>query len=264
MISKVVYTICMSAGGEDFDDRKRFRIFRLKEIAMQKNHHTIPAWSKDDRPREKFVLKGKNALSDAELLAILLGTGAGGKSAVDLGREALALTKGDLGEFGKLRLSQLCSVRGIGPGKAVTIMAALELGRRRRETEPRKSPKVQSSRDAYEVLMPYLVDLGHEESYLLLLNRNNKLIAVRQLSVGGAGGTVVDPKIIFKIAMDMEACAIIVAHNHPSGSTEPSEKDVLLTKKLTGFGDLIDMAILDHLIVSDNGYFSFSDNGMLR
>lgn len=231
---------------------------------MRKNQHTIPAWSSDDQPREKFMLKGKNALSDAELIAILVGTGVEGKSAVDLGREVLALVNGDLNEFGKLRYSQLCAIKGVSTGKAVKLMAAMELGRRRRETGSLNRPKIQSSLQAYEILAPYMKDLTHEECYLLLLTRSNKLIGVRQLSIGGFAGTIVDPKMIFKIAMDMGASALIVAHNHPSGNSDPSEKDQLLTKKLSGFGELIDLAVLDHLIVTDNGYFSFSDNGMLK
>ncbi|MDR0800952.1 DNA repair protein RadC [Fluviicola sp.] len=230
---------------------------------MQVQKTTIPHWSEDDKPREKMMLKGKNSLSDAELIAILIRTGTGRKSAVDLGREALLLTNGDLYEFGKIRLSQLCEIRGIGKSKAISILAALELGRRRKEIQVEKRPKIDSSEKAYEELQGYFSDLSHEEFFAMYLNRANELMLVKQLSIGGVSGTYVDPKIVFRYGIDAGASAIILAHNHPSGNLKPSESDEKVTKRIQQFGNLIEMPILDHLIVTDNGYFSFSDQELL-
>jgi DNA repair protein RadC len=230
---------------------------------MQVQNTTIPCWAEEDRPREKMMLKGRNSLSDAELLAILIGTGTGSKSAVDLGRELLALCNGNLYEFGKLRLSQLCAVKGIGHSKAISVLAALELGRRRKDLRAEKRPKITSSLKAYQELKSYFSDLMHEEFFVLYLNRANKVLQVKQLSIGGTSGTYVDPKIIFKNGMDLGASGIILAHNHPSGTLKPSEADRKLTKKIQQFGELIEMPVLDHLIIADNGYFSFSDQELL-
>lgn len=230
---------------------------------MELKNQSIKHWSEDDRPREKLLLKGKNALSDAELLAILIGTGVGSKSAVDLGRELLQLTNGDLAAFGRLRSAQLCEIKGIGPSKAVTIMAALELGRRRKEVEVPKRVKIVSSGAAHAVLLPYFQDLAHEEFYCLFLNRNNQVLQVKQISIGGVEGTFVDPKMIFKYGIDLAASGIILAHNHPSGNLKPSESDLKLTKRIKQVGEMLEMPVLDHLIVTDNGYFSFADQGVL-
>jgi DNA repair protein RadC len=234
-----------------------------KKSEMQVQKMTIRHWSEEDRPREKMMLKGRNSLSDAELIAILIGTGSGSKSAVDLARELLLLSKGDLYEFGKLRLSQFCEVKGIGKSKAVSILAALELGRRRKEIRTKKRPKMDSSERAFKELRPYFTDLSHEEFFVMYLNRANELIRVKQLSIGGVSGTYVDPKIIFKYGIDMDASAVILAHNHPSGNRKPSESDKKITKQIKQFGELIEMPVLDHLIITDNGYFSFSDQELL-
>lgn len=225
---------------------------------------SIRMWAEDDRPREKMLSKGKNALSDAELLAILVGTGSGESSAVDLGRELLNLCDGDLYELGKLRLPQLCAVKGIGPSKAVKLLAALELGRRRKEVRGAKRKKIISSSDTYNLMKGYYSDLTHEEFYIVLLNQANEVIGVRQVSIGGMAGTYVDPKVIFKMGLDMGAAGIVLTHNHPSGQCLPSLSDHELTRKIRQFGLLIEMPVLDHLIISDNGYFSFSDNGVLK
>ncbi|MGV3612334.1 MAG: RadC family protein [Fluviicola sp.] len=230
---------------------------------MQVQKTTIPHWSEDDRPREKMMFKGRNSLSDAELIAILIGTGTGNKSAVDLGREILLLTNGDLYEFGKLRLSQLCEIKGIGKSKAVSILAALELGRRRKESRIQKRPKITSSERAFREFRPHFTDLSHEEFFVMYLNRANQLIRIKQLSIGGVSGTYVDAKIIFKYGIDMGASAVILAHNHPSRNLKPSEEDKRITKKIKQFGELIEMPVLDHLIIADNGYFSFSDQELL-
>lgn len=249
--------------GEGFFYQKYFYTFIGKRENMQAQKTTIPHWSEDDRPREKMMLKGRNSLSDAELIAILIGTGSSRKSAVDLGREVLHLTNGDLYEFGKLRLSQLCEIKGIGKSKAVSILAALELGRRRKEIQIVKRPKIDSSEKAFKELRSYFTDLSHEEFFVMYLNRANELIQVKQLSIGGVSGTYVDPKMVFKFGIDAGASGIILAHNHPSGNLKPSESDEKITRKILQFGDLIEMPVLDHLIVTDNGYFSFSDQELL-
>ena len=230
---------------------------------MKSSYQAIPQWAEDDRPREKMMLKGKNSLSDAELIAILIGTGTGSKSAVDLGRELLGLTSGDLYKFGQLRHSQLCEVKGIGSSKAISIMAALELGRRRIEVQHEEAVKINSAYSAYLVLRPMFLDLRHEEFYALFLNKANQVLEKRQLSVGGTSGTVVDSKIIFKAGIDCGASAMILAHNHPSGALRPSQEDIKLTKRLVQCGEIMEMSILDHLIITDNGYFSFADKGLI-
>lgn len=230
---------------------------------MYKSNISIRMWAADDRPREKLMTKGKNALSDAELIAILIGTGTGNRSAVDLGRELLSIVDGDLYEFGKLPLKQLCLVKGIGESKAVSILAALELGRRRKEVQVTKRQKILSSYHSYEMVRSYYTDLQHEEFHIILLNRASEVIGIRRISIGGIAGTYVDAKIIFKTAIEAGASALILTHNHPSGVTFPSHNDEQLTRKIREFGELIEMPVLDHLIITDNGYFSFSDSGVL-
>jgi DNA repair protein RadC len=230
---------------------------------MKVAYQSIPQWAEDDRPREKMMLKGKNALSDAELIAILIGTGTGSKSAVDLGRELLSLTNGDLYRFGQLRLAQLCEVKGIGESKAITILAALELGRRRKDMDKEVRVKINSSMSAYNEVKALFQDLNHEEFYALFLNKANEVLEKRQLSIGGTSGTVVDSKILFKAGIDCGASAMILAHNHPSGILKPSHEDVKLTKRLVQCGEIMEMSVLDHLILTDNGYFSFTDQGLI-
>lgn len=230
---------------------------------MYQKQLAIKNWAEDDRPREKMMLKGKHTLSDAELIAILIGTGSGSKSAVDLARELLSLTDGDLYEFGKLRYSHLCNIKGIGASKAISILAALELGRRKKEYTKKKRNKIDSSLKAYQEFKGYFSDLTHEEFFVLYLNRGNQVLQVKQISIGGTAGTYVDPKIIFKYGMDLAASGIILAHNHPSGQLKPSKEDEKITKKIKQFGELIEMPVLDHLIITDNGYFSFSDQELL-
>lgn len=230
---------------------------------MYQKSLNINHWAEDDRPREKLILKGRNALSDAELIAILIGTGSGNQNAVDLGRALLALTNGDLHEFGKLRLNQLTAIKGIGNSKAISILAALELGRRRKEFAPQKRTRISSSQQAYELFKPYFSDLLHEEFYVMYLSRANDVIAIKQLSIGGVSGTFVDAKIIFKWGLDFQASGIILSHNHPSGNLKPSGNDEKLTASIKQFGAFIEMPVLDHLILTDNGYFSFADKMML-
>lgn len=227
---------------------------------MLKATLSIPNWSEEDRPREKLRSKGRFALSDTELLAILLGTGSGSRTAVDLARELLMLCNGDLIALGKLPIHALCSVKGVGETKALKLQAAIELGRRRRDAVVAKRPKVITSHDSYEAVRSYYADLSHEEFYVILLNRSSEIVGIRQVSVGGFSGTYVDPKIIFKAAIDLGAAAIILTHNHPSGNCRPSTSDEELTRRIRQFGTLIEMPVLDHLIVTDNGYFSFADH----
>jgi len=224
---------------------------------------TIKTWAEDDRPREKLVLKGRKTLSDAELIAILIGSGHREKSAVDLSQELLDVAGNNLKDFSKLTIADLCKFKGIGTAKAVTILAALELGRRRKDSNSSKKTKVSSSKIVYEYVKPIFEDLHIEEFHVLLLNRANEILRSIQISQGGVAGTVVDARVIFKAGIDAMASSIILVHNHPSGQMVPSPEDIKLTRELISFGKMIDLPILDHLIYTDNGYFSFADKGML-
>lgn len=223
----------------------------------------IKSWAEEDRPREKLLLKGRHALSDAELLAILIGSGSTEKTAVDLCKEILAQQDNDLGHLGRMSVGDLMRHKGIGEAKAVTIVAALELGRRRRKADPRSKPKIGSSQDIFELLHPMMADLPHEEFHAVYLSRSNKVLATERISAGGVTGTVADARIILKSAINLLACGLIVSHNHPSGSLQPSAADQKLTKKLQEACKHLDIQLLDHLIISDAGYFSFADEGML-
>ncbi len=226
-------------------------------------YRAITAWAEEDRPREKLLLKGKQSLTDAELLAILIGSGTIGESAVTLAQRILASANDDLSELGKKSLKELQKFKGVGLAKAITIAAALELGRRRESTKPRTRPRITCSQDAFQVIAPTLVDLGHEEFWLLLLNKANEVVAHSRLSTGGMSGTVVDAKLAFRTAIDAGAAGIIAVHNHPSGNLQPSQADLEITKKLRHAGALLDLPLLDHLIVSERGYYSFADEGTL-
>jgi DNA repair protein RadC len=222
----------------------------------------ILSWAEEDRPREKLLLKGKAALSDAELIAILIGSGTRELSAVDLSKLILQSVNNNLNELAKLSINDLIKFKGIGEAKAISIAAALELGRRRKESETLKKPKITSSANVYEAVRPYLMDLQHEQFWVLLLNRANEVIRPQQISIGGVSGTVADPKMIFKAAIEHLASAIILVHNHPSGNLTPSQADKDLTKKVKEGGRTLDIPVLDHLIFSDNSYFSFADEGI--
>lgn len=224
---------------------------------------TIKSWAEDDRPREKMLLKGKNALSDAELIAILIGSGTPSKSAVQLGQEILQYCNNNLQSFGKLTTKEFMQFKGIGEAKAITLSAAIELGRRRKSAATNKPIKITSAKSTYRLLQPYFLDLTHEEFYVVYLSRSNKVISAKQLSIGGRTGTIADGKIIFKEALALNACGIILAHNHPSGLLRPSESDKRLTAELLKFGKMIDLLIIDHLIITDQGFFSFAENGMI-
>lgn len=227
------------------------------------NHIPISKWAEDDRPREKLILKGKHSLSDAELLAILISTGSRTHSALDLAKAILANTQNNLIELSKLQVNELMQFQGIGQAKAITIIAALELGRRRRGSEVIQRKKIQSSRDVFELFQVELAERKYEGFWLLLLDRANKIVGQEKISEGGTSGTVADPKRIFKAALDRHASSVILCHNHPSGNVEPSQADISLTKKLMNAGNLLDIQILDHIIVGEENYFSFADENMM-
>jgi DNA repair protein RadC len=222
----------------------------------------IKNWSPQDRPREKLMLKGIASLSDAELIAILLSTGTTTMTAVDLAKTVMTHANDSLHHLATMSAKDLMDVRGIGTAKAMTIIAALELGRRRRETDQDEKVKITASRDAYNVIRPHLMDLHHEAFWVVLVNRANRVIRAQQVSQGGVAGTVADPKIIFNCAIQHFASGIIVAHNHPSGNLSPSQADIDLTKKLKEGGRLLEIQVLDHLIIAGQKYFSFADEGL--
>jgi DNA repair protein RadC len=227
------------------------------------NHVSIRQWAEDDRPREKLAFKGRHSMSDAELLAILIGSGTKHESAVDLSKNILRLANDNLVELSKLSITDLVKVKGIGQARAVTILAAMELGRRRNESEILVRDKIQSSRDAYEIFRSAMGDRPYEEFWIILLNRANKVIKKYNISEGGVSGTVVDPKKIFKISLDHHASSIILGHNHPSGVVTPSEADCRITKKIAEAGAMLEVTVLDHLIIGDDNYYSFADAGTL-
>ncbi len=223
----------------------------------------IRQWAEDDRPREKMLRKGKNALSNAELIAVLIGSGNADESAVQLAQRMLDSVSNNLIEFSKLGIHELSRFRGMGKAKAIGIVAAFELGKRRLAEKVIKQNKITSSRDVYNLLLPELTDRYYEMFYVILLDRANNVIRKLEISSGGVAGTVVDPKKIFKRALDHNASSIILAHNHPSNNLKPSDNDVRLTKKLQEAGKALDIPVLDHIIAGNDNYFSFADEGLL-
>jgi DNA repair protein RadC len=230
---------------------------------LEATNFPITHWSEDDKPREKMMLKGKSALSDAELVAILIGSGSRNESAVALSKRILASVSNNLSSLGKQSLAQLMEFKGIGEAKAITIAAALELGRRRKEANPLELVKVTSSKVVYQEMHPIIGELAHEEFWVLYLNNSNKIIFKAQLSKGGITGTVVDVRLVFKIALEQNAVAIVLAHNHPSGKLQASEADIQVTKKIKNAGLQLEIPVLDHVIVTEHSYFSFADEGIL-
>ncbi|WP_298119738.1 DNA repair protein RadC [Flavobacterium sp.] len=222
----------------------------------------INQWAEDDRPREKFLLKGKSSLSDSELLAILIGSGSRNESAVQLCQRILFSTNNNLNQLGKLSIQKLTEFKGIGEAKAITIAAALELGRRRRSEDVEELKKITSSKAVFEIMQPIIGELPHEEFWILYLNNSNKVIHKAQLSKGGIVGTVVDVRIVFKVAFEQNATSIILTHNHPSGKLMASQSDIDITKKLKLAGEQLEILILDHIIITENGYYSFQDEGI--
>ena len=223
----------------------------------------ITDWAVEDRPREKLIQYGTAGLSDAELLGILISSGTKNKSAVDLGRELLARVQNNLNALGKLSIGDITKIHGIGNARAVTIAAALELGRRRKLAEIPDVVQIKCSKDVADIFQPILSDLPHEEFWILFLNRSNKVINRMKLSQGGVSGTVTDVRMVMKKAVEYLASGIIVCHNHPSGNLNPSESDSKITQKIKEAGNLLDIQLLDHLIISDKDYYSFADNGMI-
>ncbi|MEO5789911.1 MAG: RadC family protein [Gelidibacter sp.] len=224
---------------------------------------SIKNWSQDDRPREKLRDKGKSALSDAELVAILIASGSRNESAVELCKRILASVDHNLSALGKLSLKQLTEFKGIGEAKAITIIAALELGRRRRGEEALQQDKIDSSQSVFELMQPIIGELAHEEFWIIYLNNSNKVLQKNQLSKGGITGTLVDVRLALKTAIEVGAVGIILTHNHPSGTLKPSEADKQITQKLKNAGESLDIKVLDHLIITEKAYFSFADEGML-
>jgi len=223
----------------------------------------INQWAEDDRPREKFLLKGKAALSDSELLAILIGSGTRNESAVQLCQRILAAANNNLNQLGKLSIKQLMEFKGIGEAKAISIAAALELGRRRRSEDAVEFDKITSSKAVFNIMQPIIGELLHEEFWVLFLNNSNKVIHKAQLSKGGITGTIVDTRIIFKTALEYNAISLILTHNHPSGKLLASDSDKDITRKLQLAGKQMEIMILDHVIITESSYYSFADEGIL-
>jgi len=224
---------------------------------------TIKQWAEDDRPREKLLMKGRHSMTDAELLAILIGSGTKEETAVDLAKRILSTVSGNLGELARQGISDLMKIKGIGPARAILITAAMELGKRRNQSEVIVKDKISCSRDVFEVLKCAMGDQPYEEFWILILNKANRVIRKCCISEGGISGTVVDPKKIFKIAIDHHASSIILGHNHPSGNVQPSEADQKITRKIRESGLMLDIAVLDHVILGDGNYFSFADEGII-
>mgnify|MGYP000082178145 FL=1 len=222
----------------------------------------INQWAEDDRPREKFLLKGKSTLSDSELLAILIGSGSRNESAVQLCQRILVTAENNLNTLGKMSVAQLTQFKGIGDAKAISIAAALELGRRRRAEEAIELKKITSSKVVFEMMQPIIGELPHEEFWVLYLNNANKVIYKSQLSKGGITGTVVDIRLIFKMAFEQNATGLLLLHNHPSGKLIASEADLKITKRIKEAGQTLEIQVLDHLIITENGYLSFQDEGI--
>lgn len=223
----------------------------------------ILQWAEEDRPREKLLSKGKSSLSEAELIAILIGSGSRELSAVDLAKVILSYVDHDLNLLAKLSVPELQTFKGIGEAKAVSIVSALELGRRRKESAPKKNQYLKKSKDAYEAMVPILMDQPIEQFWVIMLTRNNKVLQKRCVSQGGFSGTIADPKVIFKRALEDMANGIILVHNHPSGNKKPSSADLRLTKKIVEAGRLLEIPVLDHIIFTDEDFYSFSDEGVL-
>ncbi len=230
---------------------------------MEQQHISIKNLSEDDRPREKLITKGKQALSDAELIAILIASGSRNETAVQLSQRILASHSNNLNELAKLSINDLKKFKGIGEAKAITIIAALELGRRRKEVDVQKQDVIKTSKDAYAHMAPKLSDLPHEEFWILLLNRSNKIIRTELVGRGGVSGTVADVRLILKSAVEHLASSIVLSHNHPSGNLQPSKEDINLTQKVKQGAALFDIQVIDHIIVGDANYYSFADEGLL-
>lgn len=224
---------------------------------------TIRAWAEEDKPREKLILKGRQALTDAELLAIILGSGNSHQTAVELAQTILNAHQNSYQSLARHSVKDLCKFKGVGHAKAVSIVAALEIGRRRQSEQAESKPQINSSKVAYNLLFPYLQDKVTEEFWIIFLNQNNRVIRVHQLSQGGIAGTVVDTRMVFKEALDCLATGMILSHNHPSGNLSPSQQDIKLTERLADAGKILQISVTDHLIIGNGAYFSFADEGLI-
>ena len=224
---------------------------------------TIRQLAEEDRPREKMMTKGSEALSDAELIAILIGSGNADESAVTLSQRMLASCSGDLNSLGKWGLENFCAFKGMGPAKSLTVMAALELGRRRKLQERKERTRITSSVDIYELFHPLMADLPTEEFWVLLLNRSNRVIDKVRISSGGIDQTTADVRTILREALLARATQIVLIHNHPSGNIQPSQEDKRITERIKGAGRLMNISVIDHVIVTDGAYYSFNDEGIL-
>ncbi len=230
---------------------------------MEEYKPSIKFWALEDRPREKLIKKGLSSLSDAELIAILIGSGIKNESALEISRKILKGSSNNLNELAKLSIHELRRTKGIGVARAISIVAALEIGRRRKIEDVIQRGKISGSRDVFDLFLPILGDIPHEEFWVLFLNRSNLIIDKAKISQGGIAGTVTDIRLIMKQAIDKLAVSIILCHNHPSGNLKPSEADSRITKKLKDSGEILDVAVLDHIIVSNASYFSFADEGLM-
>ncbi len=232
-------------------------------MSLYEDKITIKAWAEEDRPREKLSVQGRRSLSDAELIAILIGSGSRNESAVELSKRILHGCNRDLNHLARLNVKELSRFKGIGEAKAISIIAALELGRRRKESMSADRVQINTSIDVFRLIESQFKDLNHEEFWILLLNRANRVTSKHLVSKGGQAGTIADPKIIFNIALENHAASLILAHNHPSGNLKPSHADLELTQKLRSAGQFLDIPVLDHLIVTDQGFLSFADEGLI-
>jgi DNA repair protein RadC len=231
---------------------------------LEHKHLTIKSWAEDDKPREKLVAKGRQAMSDAELLAILLSSGNREETAVQLAQRILSANENSINQLAKLQINDLKKYKGVGEAKAVTIAAALEMGRRRTDESKNEKVKIISSKSAYNIINAKLSDLPHEEFWVIYLSRSNAVLRLECISKGGVNGTVVDARLVLKPAVESLASSLILVHNHPSGNLKPSGEDLSLTRLIMEAGKLFSIELQDHLIIGDNSYYSFADEGILK
>lgn len=237
--------------------------FFIPNTQPMSEYKTIKSWAEEDRPREKLLKNGVRSLTDSELLALIIGSGTREVSAVELSRIILSDAQNSLDALSKKSVKDLMKIKGVGEAKGISIVAALELGRRRKTLDPDRRPVIKSSKDAYNLFFAQLADLPHEEIWVAFLSRSNKIIEKIRVSQGGISGTVIDNRLIMKSALDAHTSSIILCHNHPSGNLNPSQQDKDITQKLKEAAKFFDMQVLDHIIIGEKDYYSFADNGML-
>ncbi len=237
-------------------------LYYFNAVENYDNKIGIKSWAEADRPREKLSAQGRRALTDAELIAILIGSGSRNETAVELSKRILHHYDNDLNNLGKASINELSNFKGIGEAKAISIIAALEIGRRRNDTESKPPEFIGFSKDGYDIMRRHLVDLQHEEFWIILTGRSGKVLGKELVSKGGLSNTLIDLKIIFGAALQYKANGIVLVHNHPSGNLKPSHEDMVLTKRIADAGRILDIMVTDHLIITDNGYYSFADDGL--